>query len=249
MTTEIILLRGLFRGSYHWGNFTERLSTIFPDCPISCIDIPGNGYLSSEISPNTISGMVESVRNQRNRQGKVLILAVSMGGMVGLKWAELYPQEVESVICVNTTAKDFSPFYERLLPRNYLRIVKALFSSSLSREGAIYQMVSNQPFNRKTVNEWANHGQKYPISVANFWRQLRAATGFVVSRPQCELHFVASLNDGLVNSNATQAMAKKWGARVIVNEIDGHDVALDNPEWLLKVVGSIWLKAKQIVQE
>lgn len=240
MASEIILLRGLFRGSYHWGDFSERLSTIFPEYSVSCIDIPGNGYLSLEASPNTISAMVESVRNQRKGQGKVSILAVSMGGMVGLKWAELYPDEVESVICVNTTAKGFSPFYERLLPLNYLRIVRAIFSSSLNREIAIYQMVANQPLNLKVVNEWANKSEKYPMSVTNFWRQLRAAVGFVVSRPQCELHFVASLNDGLVNFKANKAIANAWGAPVIVNEIDGHDIALDNPEWLLRVVRSIY---------
>ncbi|MGR5112710.1 alpha/beta fold hydrolase [Vibrio jasicida] len=243
MTTEIILLRGLFRGSYHWGSFSENLSTIFPKCLVNCIDIPGNGYLSLEVSPNTISGMVESVRSQRKGQGKVCILAVSMGGMIGLKWAELYPEEVESVVCVNTSAKGFSPFYERLLPRNYIRIVRALLSSPLNRETAIYQMVSNQPLSTVTVNGWVNHSQKYPMSVSNFWRQLIAAIGFVISRPACDLHFVVSLNDRLVNCEATKAIANAWGLPVIVNDTDGHDIALDNPEWLLKVLSSIWIKA------
>ncbi|MCK6265069.1 alpha/beta hydrolase [Vibrio sp. ZSDE26] len=241
MAAEIILLRGLFRGSYHWADFPERLQRFFSDSVVRCIDIPGNGYLSSEVSPKTISGMVESVRLQRKSKGKTHILAVSMGGMIGLKWAELYPEEIESVICVNTSAKGFSPFYERLLPRNYFRIVRALFSSPFNRETIIYQMVSNQAFNRGTVNEWANYSQNYPMSHSNFWRQLIAASRFVISRPKCDLHFVTSLNDRLVNFEATKAMANSWGIPVVVNEIDGHDIALDNPEWLLKIVGSIWL--------
>ncbi len=78
-----------------------------------------------------------------------------MGGMIGLKWAELYPNEVASLICINTTAKEFSPS-ERLLPNNYLKILMALTSDSFKREKVIYEMVSNQPINLNTVNKWAD---------------------------------------------------------------------------------------------
>ncbi|MGF1683472.1 alpha/beta fold hydrolase [Photobacterium minamisatsumaniensis] len=243
MSGELILLRGLFRGSYHWGDFPKRLHSTFPEFVVTCIDIPGNGYLSSEVSPTTISGMVESVRKQRSGKGKAYILAVSMGGMIGLKWAELYPEEIESVICVNTSAKGYSPFYERLLPRNYLKIVKALVSRPYNREAVIYQMVSNQPFNLTTVNEWANYNKKYPMNISNFWRQLLAASKFVVARPECDIHFISSENDRLVNTKATKAIASAWNVSVISNEVDGHDIALDNPEWLLSIIGSIWLEA------
>ncbi len=243
MAVEIILLRGLFRGSYHWGDFPERLRGIYPESVISCIDIPGNGYLFSEASPKTISGMVESIRKQRKSEGKVYILAVSMGGMIALKWAELYPEEIESVICVNTSAKGFSPFYERLLPQNYIKIVKALFSSPFKREAIIYEMVSNQPFNKATVNEWESYCQSYPMSISNFWCQIIAAIQFVISRPKCDLHFIASSKDRLVNFKATKAIANSWDIPIIVNEIDGHDIALDNPKWLLSLISSIWIKS------
>lgn len=243
MTSEILLLRGLFRGTYHWGDFPKRLMVAFPEYVVTCIDIPGNGYLSSKVSPTSISEMVENVRLQRKCKGKAHILAVSMGGMIGLKWAELYPEEIESVICVNTSAKGFSPFYERLLPRNYLKIAMALISTPFNREKAIYQMVSNQPFNLDIVNEWATYSKKHPMNMGNFWRQLSAASKFQISRPKCDLHFIASSKDRLVNDKATKAMASSWNIPIITNEVDGHDIALDNPEWLLKTVSTIWFNS------
>ncbi|PSW16895.1 hydrolase [Photobacterium sanctipauli] len=236
MANEIILLRGLFRGSYHWGDFPELLQSELPDKVVTCIDIPGNGELSSQVSPSTIPAMVEAIRLQRETSNKVHILAISMGGMIALKWAELYPSEVESLICVNTTAKGFSPFYQRLQPKNYLKIVQALISNSVQREKIIYSMVSNQQLNVDVVAGWAGYGERHPMRASNFWRQLVAATQFDVTRPASHLYFISSEKDNLVSSKATKAIAKAWKAPLIINEHDGHDIALDNPQWLLKKV-------------
>ncbi|OBU32222.1 alpha/beta fold hydrolase [Photobacterium kishitanii] len=242
MENEIILLRGLFRGCHHWGDFPNLIQKAFPEHTITCVDIPGNGYLSSKISPNTIEGMVESVRLQRKSNCKVYILAVSMGGMIGLKWAELYPNEVASLICINTTAKEFSPFYERLLPNNYLKILMALTSDSFKREKVIYEMVSNQPINLNTVNKWASYSKLHPMKISNFWRQLYAANTFRISCPECDLHFIASEHDQLVSYDATIAIPKAWKIPVITNKTDGHDIALDNPTWLLSTIKKVWIK-------
>ncbi|HIF9483113.1 alpha/beta fold hydrolase [Photobacterium damselae] len=246
MNNEVILLRGLFRGSQHWGNFPRELQNLYPNWTVTCIDIPGNGYLSAKSSPKTISDMVESIRNQRRNKSKVHILAVSMGGMIGLKWAELYPDEVESLICVNTSAKGFSPFYQRLLPRNYYKIFKALISMPYEREKIIYEMVSNRLINLFIINKWADYSEKYPMTIRNFFRQLLAANNFVITQPQCDLHFIASLNDRLVSVKATTAIAKAWNIPPIINDNDGHDIALDNPEWLLNIIHLIWYKINDV---
>lgn len=183
--------------------------------------------------------MVESIRSQRNQNSKVDLLAISMGGMIGLKWAELYPGEVESLICINTSVKGFSPFYERLLPQNYLKIALALASGSYRREKIIYSMVSNQKLNIGLVKKWARYDDLHPMKVGNFWRQLSAANKFQVSRPSCRLYFIASEKDKLVSHKATLAMAEAWGAPVIINEVGGHDIAIDNPNWLSQRVVNI----------
>ncbi|UKA22885.1 hypothetical protein IHC92_18115 [Photobacterium damselae subsp. damselae] len=56
----------------------------------------------------------------------------------------------------------------------------------------------------------------------------------MITQPQCDLHFIASLNDRLVSVKATTAIAKAWNIPPIINDNDGHDIALDNPEWLFE---------------
>ena len=239
---KIILLRGLFRGKYHWGDFPEQLKYIFPFSDIQCLDIQGNGALSHELSAMHIQCMVEQIRSQLHFPQKVIVIAISMGGMIGLKWAEMYPDEIKHLVCINTSAKGFSKISERLFPKNYFILLKALFSESFKRESLVYQLVSNRPLNLKIIQHWADMSCKYPLKKRNFFRQLFAASQFVPLQPNVPVTFIASRQDRLVSFKATSAMAKAWDCPLIENDVDGHDIPLDNPEWLLQQLKSVLLK-------
>jgi pimeloyl-ACP methyl ester carboxylesterase len=232
MSSKVVLIRGLFRGKYHWGKFPEILQELLPNKKIICVDIPGSGDLSYEISPSSIEKMVESIRQQLSLKNKVDVVSISMGGMIALKWAQIYPNEVDKVVCINTSAKGFSPFYQRLLPKNYLKILIALFSTPLKRESIIYGMVSNKKMDIDIINYWVLLSKHHPVQRVNFFRQLLAALRFEVKQPDCKLLFISSIKDRLVSYKATEAMAKKWKVELIHNELDGHDIPLDNPKLL-----------------
>ncbi len=240
MSSKLVLIRGLFRGKCHWGDFPDMLRLALPDKQIIAVEIPGSGSLHHQPSPTTIFEMVESIRAQLHLSESVDVLAISMGGMIALKWAEMYPTEVHSVVCINTSFGSVSPFYERLKPQNYIKIVKALCVSGISRELIIWGMVSNQPAKNKIIDQWVKYAEKYPMTVKNFWRQLYASIRFKVQKPACRLLFISSKQDGLVNSRATEAIAKKWQSEVIYNLSDGHDIPLDNPKWLIDTIKK-WL--------
>jgi len=242
MSTDIVLIRGIFRGKHHWGSFTEKLQAAFPHRNISAVDIPGCGDLSSEISPCSIDAMVESIRDQLPFKGKVDIISLSLGGMIALKWAEMYPTEVGNVVCINTSAKNFSPFYQRLRPKNYLKILSALWASPFQRESLIYSMVSNKKMDLDVVTHWTLINRLHPIKRVNFVRQLFAALRFNANKPDCRLLFISSIQDTLVSSQASQAMAFRWQVPLVNNKLDGHDIPLDNPEWLCEQLLS-WLEA------
>ncbi|PKH02789.1 hydrolase [Psychromonas sp. MB-3u-54] len=241
MGANIVLIRGLFRGKPHWGPFTEKLRAAFPHKNISPVDIPGCGELSSEISPCSIEAMVESIRSQRTFKANVDIISLSMGGMIALKWAEMYPSEVGSVVCINTSTSGFTPFYQRLLPKNYLKILRAFWARPFQRESLIYSMVSNKKRDIDVVSHWVSIERLHPIRRVNFVRQLLAALRFKVKRPSCRLLFISSIQDGLVSCQASQAMAIQWKVALINNQLDGHDIPLDNPDWLCKQLLS-WLQ-------
>ncbi|MDW6004156.1 alpha/beta fold hydrolase [Vibrio mangrovi] len=238
--SDMILIRGLFRGKYHWGIFPDVLQSRFPHKNIILADIAGCGERSAERSPNTIEGMVESIRARLKPAGKIDIISISMGGMIALKWAELYPEEVGHLVCINTSTKEFTPFYQRLLPKNYLKIIRALFSKPATREALIYSMISNQPLNTDIVKHWTLLNHRYPMQRMNFVRQLTASLTFSGKQPDCRLLFISSLKDRLVSYKATQAMAMHWQADFISNPDDGHDIPLDNPIWLCEQLAR-WL--------
>jgi len=238
MSNDIILIRGLFRGQYHWGHFAKLLNKKLADRQIIAVDIPGTGKLSSQKSPISIAEMVENIRSQLPTDKQYDIIAISMGGMIALEWVKMYPVQLGKVVCINTSSKTFSPFYHRMIPANYLKILIALISSANSRESIIYSMISNKPVNQDVINEWVELGRQYPTTALNFWRQLLAAMCFRAQRPKNEVLFISSLSDRLVSYKATHALAKAWQMPLIYNREDGHDIPLDNPEWLCEKVVS-----------
>lgn len=239
----IVLLRGLFRGQFHWGDFIASMERAFPDRKIYPMDIPGAGLLHAQPSPTSIEDMVVSLRLQLAAEGEtesVNILAVSMGGMIALKWAELYPDEVGSIACINTSAAGYSPFWQRLRPSCYVRLLKALFADAYQREQLIWSIVANRPADEVVIRYWAEMAVRYPMKLSNFFRQLWAAMNFRASQPQCQLLFVSSDLDAMVSSKASRAMAQQWGCEWVINRVDGHDIPLDNPDWVCELLNRWW---------
>ncbi len=230
-----VLIRGLFREKRHWGVFLDILQKTFPNKKIICLDIPGSGERHLECSPSSIDLIVEDLRKDI-KESKIDIISISMGGMIGSKWANMYPKEINSLICINTSAKNFSNFFERLMPKNYIKVIKALFFIE-NREKILYSIVSNKDFDSNTILKWNQYAKEYPIKKFNFFKQLFAGVKFKIEeKVMCKLLFISSMNDKLVPHNATKAIAEAWKSNLIVNKNDGHDIPLDNPNWLCKQI-------------
>ena len=109
-----ILMRGLTRECRHWGGFTELLAQSLPHSSIQCIDLPGNGALCNESSPDEIADITDRVRAQSGESSDVHLLGLSMGGMVACDWALRYPEEVQGVVLINSSLADLSPVWQRI---------------------------------------------------------------------------------------------------------------------------------------
>jgi len=117
--TVWVLLRGLTRECGHWGAFPQQLAERVPPARIVAIDLPGNGTLHHQASPVRVSDMVGPCREQLRAlgvSGPYALLAMSLGAMVAVAWAEAHPDEVERCVMINTSVRPFSPFYHRLRP-------------------------------------------------------------------------------------------------------------------------------------
>lgn len=237
--TPLILLRGLTREQRHWGELVPKLTEKLPN-PVLCFDFAGAGELYQQRSPTTISGLRQSVRSQwlqhksAQKSTRVHLVALSLGGMLATDWALAYPDEVASVTLINSSARPLAPFYQRLRWQQYAAIASLFWLSAANREQRILQLTSARAYqNPAIVANWQRWQQQKPVSMANALRQLLAASRFKLLQPlQCPTLVLSSQADQLVNPQCSVALASFLQAPHQQHRWAGHDIALDDPNWL-----------------
>ncbi len=246
-----LLLRGLTREAAHWGGFVAQLQQALPQARILTLDLPGNGRLNALRSPTDVAAMVAWCRAelaQRGVAGPVHVLAMSLGAMVAAEWACRAPQELAGGVLINTSLRPFSPFYRRLRPRNYRRLLRLLLGGAAPWmwERAILEMTSNRPAERAEVlSAWTATRLQHPVGAANALRQLLAAARYR-ARPQAPavpLLLLASEQDRLVDVRCSKALAQRWGSPLRLHPWAGHDLPLDDPAWVVAQLRD-WLAAR-----
>lgn len=233
----VLLIRGLSREQRHWGEFRPLLAARLSN-PVLSFDFAGCGQLYQQRSPCSINALCQSVRLQVQQapefSGRLHLVAISLGGMLAADWARRYPQEVASITLINSSARPLSPFYQRLHWRNYPPILRSLFMSAAQREQLILRLTSATAASHQgVVANWQLWQQQRPVSRLNALRQLWAASRFKLPlAPVCPTLVISSLGDKLVSPQCSAALANKWQVTHIQHPWAGHDLALDDPEWL-----------------
>ncbi|MBA2780256.1 alpha/beta fold hydrolase [Billgrantia kenyensis] len=242
-----ILLRGLVREARHWEGFPARLAEALGE-PARALDLPGNGELWREASPVSIDAMVESLREQLQAQespGPYRVLAISLGGMVALRWAQRYPAEVECLVMINSSLRGIAPFYRRLRPRQYPRLLMGLLPlGHEQRERLILRMTTRQRDDLSALaRRHAEWQQQAPVGRANLVRQLLAAArGYPPPErpPACPTLLLTSKADQMVSWHCSRRLAKRYGWPLKCHPNAGHDLPLDDPEWVVAAIQT-WL--------
>ncbi|MBC3877729.1 alpha/beta hydrolase [Undibacterium sp. FT79W] len=241
-----VLLRGLMREQRHWGNFTQRFAQAHPHERIITLDFAGNGALYQLASATSIGAMVEQARGQVQQQlqqqvkGNIKLLAISLGGMVAVAWAERYPQELQRMVLINTSLAPHNPFYQRLRPANYPAIISTMLTGSQrQREELILRLTSHQsdvPQAEQLLNDWVHYAQQYPICRRNILRQLVAAMRYraPAQAPQVPLLMLAGAKDVLVSPQCSATLAHRWQVELRIHPEAGHDLPLDDPAWVIQ---------------
>lgn len=233
-----VLLRGLTRDCRHWGEFPDRIRAAIPDAEVLPLDLAGNGRRCAEISPDSVASMVEDYRGELRRIGATppyQLLALSLGAMVGVEWAHRYPQEIERSVLINTSLRGVNPFLARLRPRQYGRLLRAIFSrSAASAEAAIMAMTSARSSDPPLLAAWVGYRREQPVTVANTLRQLRAASRYHAppAAPGVPTLLLASVHDQLVNVACSRQLARRFGWPLVEHPAAGHDLPLDDGPWV-----------------
>jgi pimeloyl-ACP methyl ester carboxylesterase len=233
-----IFLRGLTRESRHWGDFLEQFRQALPGHSLVALDLPGNGLLNHLPSPTRVPDMVASCRAQLALRGfapPYHVLAMSLGAMVAVAWAQAHPQEVSAHVLINTSMRPFSPFYQRLRPSNYGLLLGLVFGGAGPErwEKSILRMTSNCG-DESVLPHWLALRQANPVSRLNAFRQLVAAARFhaPVGKPRTPTLLLASAQDHLVSVESSRSIARQWQCALCVHPSAGHDIPLDDGRWV-----------------
>ena len=244
-----VLLRGLTRESRHWDGFVDEFGQVLPGGRVMALDLPGNGHLNQFSSPTSMSAMVTHCRAQlalRQVNGPVRLLAMSLGAMVAVAWAQAHPQEVVGQVLINTSLRPFSPFYQRLKPPNYGVLLRLMLSraSDVDWESALLRMTSNHWADRpaEVLPHWLALRAANPVSRANALRQLLAAARYRAHAqpPAVPTLLLASEYDKLVSVDCSKTLARVWRATLRLHPSAGHDLPLDDGPWVAAQVRD-WL--------
>ncbi|MCM2680664.1 alpha/beta fold hydrolase [Echinimonas agarilytica] len=242
MTQRIVLLRGLLRDHRHWGSLPDMIRVELPDAIVETPDLAGNGLRSHETSPFSVEQMVNDIRLQLQPlqpRTRYTIVALSMGGMIGAQWAQMYPNEIGSLILMNSSFKRFSKMTERLNPQWYFRALMTFLLpySRFKKEQLVLEMTSTRArFNQKIALRWTEYACEGSPSVFNALRQLWAAAHYSGSE-EAPCDHVLILNGGaddLVSPKCSLAIAEHWNCELVIQPTAGHDLSIDAPDWVLQ---------------
>lgn len=244
-----ILVRGLTREQGHWGRFiTDLQAALRAGEQILTPDLPGNGALCDRRSPMRVEELVEHLRRTLKSEGHpppYRVIAMSLGAMVTVDWAHRYPQELDAAVLINTSLRPYSPFWHRLRPQQYPRIVGLLLrqADGPTWERAIMAMTTCHPSDAAaTLQQWITLRRTHPVQVANGLRQLWAAARYraPAHAPQVPLLLLNGQGDQLVHPDCSAALASAWSLPLLRHPTAGHDLPLDAGPWVAAQVQA-WL--------
>lgn len=259
-----ILLRGLTRESGHWSPLPEYLRASGIEGDIVFADLPGSGRHVLDRAPLEMGRTTDFVRARVVAAGPAppyRLVALSLGAMVAVDWAQRFPEEIEALVLVNTSMRRYSGPLERLRPAAWPAIVRiarrwgtrsaggstsvsASASASVERrnvETIIHALTCARTDTREMdVSAWTEIFERAPPTRANALRQLCAAARFrgAPLAPHCPTLLLASRADALVHPACSAKLAAAWGAAIMVHPWAGHDLAHDDPVWLAEAIAA-----------
>ncbi len=248
--TTWVLLRGLTRERGHWGAFPAQLAAALGEDVVT-LDLAGNGERHRERSPVRIDAMADDVDAAVRRlqlAGPVCVLAMSLGAMVAVAWARIASVPIARLVLISTSLRPYAPVHWRMRPSVAARLSWHLLRGSpCALEHAVYACTSAGA-DPSVVASWLALRQRHPVSRANALRQVLAAARFsATAAPRVPTLLLAGRGDRLVDPRCSERIAAAWRCPLAMHPTAGHDVPLDDPDWVIQEVQR-WIEAAALPQ-
>jgi pimeloyl-ACP methyl ester carboxylesterase len=184
----------------------------------------------------------EQIARKKLPEGPWSIFAVSLGAMIALDWVDAEPALFQNLFVVNTSSSDLASFYERFPLRHLPALTRAVLTRNPNHsESLMLKMASNRHLEMgKLLERQIAWRKERPISRKTALRQLFGAARFRLpkDRPAARTLVISSEGDRMVSPKISERLAQRIGATKVTHPWAGHDLAIDDPEWLSKQVAA-----------
>jgi pimeloyl-[acyl-carrier protein] methyl ester esterase len=247
-------IRGLIRSQFHWHQFPAHFERIAQQRSLNStsvfFDIPGNGHRYQEVTPFSIADIADDIDKQIHHYltihnidssavsacNQIHLVGISMGGMIAADLISKSNVDFASVHIINSSFANLSPFWQRMKLPAVINLMANIWQIR-KRERAILKWTSNTPSSLDLVPEWIKETEKHPLSLRNAFAQLWAASHYFVDlKANANSVVYCSKEDRLVSWTCSQRLARYWQVPLECNLEAGHDLPLDNPQWLAKKI-------------
>ncbi|PXY44685.1 alpha/beta fold hydrolase [Flavobacterium hydrophilum] len=234
--TPIVLLHGFLENKKMWKDY----ATIFSQTHrVITIDLLGHGeseclgYVHSmEENANVVNGILEHLNIQ-----KAIIVGHSMGGYVGLAFAESYPDKIDKLVLLNSTSKEDSA--EKKLNRaRAIKTVKQNYLTFVSM--SIANLFSEENRTRLTdeIEKVKEQALKTPLQgiVASLeGMKIRKDRESLLKQNLFPVLLILGKKDPVLNYDENISQIENTTAKLVSFE-DGHMSQIENKEELKKVL-------------
>lgn len=232
----IILLHGFLENKKMWKDYVALFSETYR---VITIDLLGHGeseclgYVHSmEENANVVNGILEHLNIQ-----KAIIVGHSMGGYVGLAFAESYPDKIEKLVLLNSTSKEDSA--EKKLNRaRAIKTVKQNYVAFISM--SIANLFSEENRTRLTdeIEKVKEQALKTPLQgiVASLeGMKIRKDREILLKQNLFPVLLILGKKDPVLNYDENISQIENTTAKLVSFE-DGHMSQIENKEELKKVL-------------
>ncbi|MCM0605762.1 MAG: alpha/beta hydrolase [Xanthomonadaceae bacterium] len=239
-----LLMRGLIREQRHWEHFPSIFAQQLPDSKVFFLDMPGMGTEMDRSSPQNIPEIVEDLRSRfqvlrEKNPGPWKVMALSFGGMVLLEWTRKYPDDFKTLVLINSSLSNLSPFYDRMQLPTAVKFLPLFISDNkqMRERTLLERTTSGRTPTADIERRWTEiampKNKLIPVALA----QIKAAMKYKLhEKPKTPVVVLTSKMDQLASSRCSERISKFLEAPIRFHDWAGHDLTLEDPLWVCERV-------------
>ncbi len=238
--TTIVLLHGFLENKKMWKDYVTLFSEKYR---VITIDLLGHGesdslgYVHSmEDNANAVNEVLEHLKID-----KAIILGHSMGGYVGMAFAELYPQKIQKLVLLNSTSKEDSA--EKKLNRTRaIKAVKQNYVGFVSLAIANLFSENNRIRLAEEIEKVKEQALKTPLQgiIASLeGMKIRKDREFILHENRFPVLLILGKKDPVLNYEDSLSQIEDTTVELVSFE-DGHMSHIENKEELKIVLANFF---------